>query len=128
MWYFDKSKIDDLQSQIQLQNNENERLQFEKNEFMKKIESLGNTVQVLKNDLRQKDFEMNIELINKDSKIQSQELELRKAVRMEEAAEKFIGKLDTWKRPAWQAEVILGWDCEVEQGKSIITNIMESPR
>ena len=30
LWYFDMSKINDLQSQIQLQNNENERLRLKK--------------------------------------------------------------------------------------------------
>ena len=79
---------------------------------------------------------MNIDLINKDVEIrrmkrdqESQELELRKAARMKEVTERFIGKLDIWKRLEWSTESLtLAWDCEVEQRKGINTNIMESPQ
>ena len=81
---------------------------------------------MLKNDLSQRDFkdiEMKHVLMNKDYEIQSQELKLREAARKEEAAERFIGKLDMWKQIEWRIEVLKvkqGQDGDVEQGKSII--------
>ena len=86
LWHFEnKSQIDDLQSQIQHQNNENKRIQnrlqikynvtsyFNKNEFIKKIEGLHNTVQVLQNELMEKYSE--IYSMKKQQELQ--ELELR---------------------------------------------------
>ena len=108
LWHFEnKSQVADFQEKIKHQNNENKRIQnrlrikhkvalyFKKNEFIKNIEGLRNIVQVLQNELMEKDSE--IHLMKKQQELQ--ELELRKELRMKEAAEDFIRK----------SSLMIGW-------------------
>ena len=112
LWHFkNKSQIDDLQLQIKHQNNENKRIQLNSNfetsilrcflsGKMKEInviqEDLRNTVQVLQNELMEKDSE--IQLIKKLQELQ--EVELKMDLRIKEAAVGFLQDSDLqfqWK-------------------------------
>ena len=130
MWHFkNKSQIDDLQSQIKHQNNENKRIQLKSNfetsilrcflnGKMKEInfiqEDLCNTVQVLQNELMEKDSK--IHLMKQEQELQG--LKLRKELWMKEATERFIVKSGLSLRLEWSIEkVTLAMDWQTEQFK-----------
>ena len=100
------------------QNNENKRIQLKLNGKMKEIhviqEDLCNTVQVLQNELMDKDSE--IHSMKQEQELQ--ELKLRKGLWMKEATERFIEKSDTNLWIGWLNEKFtLVFDWEAKQRK-----------